>query len=218
MAPIFARAKAATMTLVMVIILGLALPQAAAAHDGHVHGEAAEQAAESQEAASSTAAETEPAEEATSDADPAPLAAAPEQATGGFFALLTNLHPVSVHFPIALLIVAAFAQFLADRHGSEKLADAAAVMAIVGGAAAFVAALFGWIHTGLWFGGDNTMHWHRWVGTSLGIAGPLVAWLAAKRVAHPRAYRSLLYMMALALLFQGYWGAEISFGAGHLWK
>jgi len=217
---LFTRGKAAVFTIVTILLLAATLPQAATAHEGHVHGEAAEQAAEPSNA--QAGAEMEVASELAQSAQILPHEAsaesAAEGASGGFFTLLTNLHPASVHFPIALLLVGAFAQFFADWRGSDKLGDAAAFMTIVGGATAFVAAVFGWIHTGLWFGGDNTMQWHRWVGSGLGILGPVVAWLAMKRGDFPAAYRGLLYMLAAALLFQGYWGAEISFGAGHLWK
>ncbi|MGB3166966.1 MAG: DUF2231 domain-containing protein, partial [Alteraurantiacibacter sp.] len=91
--------------------------------------------------------------------------------------VLANLHPATVHFPIGLLLFAAFAELVAIMRGSARMASAASMAAAAGGIAATIAALFGWIHTGLWFGGDGAMAWHRWIGTALGVAGPLIAWL-----------------------------------------
>ena len=95
-----------------------------------------------------------------------------------------------------------------------RLAQAANVVAVAGAAGAVIAALFGWIHTGIWFGGDSTMHWHRWTGTGLALAAPLAALLAFR--ADRRAFRIVIVLIAAALVAQGYWGAELAQGPDHL--
>ena len=132
--------------------------------------------------------------------------------------VLQNLHPATVHFPVALLLVAALAELLAAARGSASLAAAARVMGVAGGIGACVAALFGWIHTGIWLGGGSTMQAHRWVGTALGIAGLAVAWAGWRQRGGRTMFRALLFAAALAVLVQGYLGGELSHGAGHLWK
>lgn len=132
--------------------------------------------------------------------------------------LMTNLHPATVHFPIALLLLAAFAELASIRRPGGLSRPAASVMAVVGGLGATLAAIFGWIHTGLWFGGEGAMMWHRWIGTGLGLAGPLIAWLALRPGNGRAMLRVLLVSAGLAILAQGYLGAELSHGAGHLWK
>ncbi|MDE1468504.1 DUF2231 domain-containing protein [Aurantiacibacter sp. D1-12] len=128
----------------------------------------------------------------------------------------TNLHPATVHVPIAFLLFAALAEFLSIYRGEARLRSAASVMAAIGGAGAVVAALFGWMHTGLWFGGGDTMQWHRWIGTTLGVSGPLIAWLALRHNASRTLLRVLLAFAAAAVLLQGWLGGEIAHGAGHL--
>lgn len=194
------------------IIACLILVAPAMAHEGHVHGKPDTAQNETQ---ADTPTPSGYAIETVVEAEPAEPEPQPEPTFG---ALLQNLHPATTHFPIGLLIAAALAQALASARKSERLADAAGIMAIAGGIGAVVTAAFGWIHTGLWFGGDNVMHWHRWLGTGLGVAGALIAVAATKRETHPVPYRALLYLCAAVLLVQGYLGGEISHGAGHLWR
>src|SRR3546814_5558009 len=84
---------------------------------------------------------------------------------------LKSLHPATVHFPIALLLMAALTElFVMVRRTPER--EAAVKIMIYGGAAgAVVAALFGWIHTGPWFGGDTVMQLHRWNGMLIAALG-----------------------------------------------
>ena len=138
--------------------------------------------------------------------------------TVGVSNVLKNLHPATVHFPIALLLVAALTQAAALARGSASLDNAARVMAVAGGVGATLAAVFGWIHTGIWTGGDATMQLHRWIGSALGLAGPAIAWLALRPQAGRKTYLTLLFAAALAVIVQGYLGAELSHGAGHLWQ
>src|SRR3546814_18622778 len=60
--------------------------------------------------------------------------------------------------------------FVMVRRTPER--EAAVKIMIYGGAAgAVVAALFGWIHTGPWFGGDTVIQLHRWNGELIAALG-----------------------------------------------
>ena len=194
--------------LLLTLLVALALAGPATAH-GEKHGEEVETPA----AVAAPSAGSEPASmasRATTDHDRA-------SSEAGGAAILKNLHPATVHFPIALLLVGALAELLAMARGSPVLGNAARVMAVAGGAAAFVAAAFGWIHTGIWLGGEGTMQAHRWVGTGLGIAGIVIAWLGWSD-RHRPAMRAMLFAAAIAISVQGYLGGELSHGAGHLFR
>lgn len=125
-----------------------------------------------------------------------------------------HLHPASVHFPIALLLGAALIEALSMARGSASLFNAAGVMTWLGASGAVIAALLGWVHTGLWLGGDATMQWHRWTGTSLAIVAPAAALLS--RRADRRIFRFFLFAIAVMLCDQGYWGGELAHGPNHL--
>ena len=193
------------------LVLALAiLAQPAAAHGGEKHG-AAKAPVQTETPAASAQDGEEPAPP-SSEAPEKPRADSEHASSSG--SVLTRLHPATVHFPIALLIVAALVEMLAMARSSTRLAQAASVMTVAGAAGAVIAALFGWIHTGIWFGGDATMHWHRWTGTGLALAAPLAALLAFR--ADRGAFRIVLVLIAAALVAQGYWGAELEQGSDHL--
>lgn len=201
----FFHAMAAALVLALAI-----LAQPAAAHGGEKHG-AAKAPVQTEDPAASAQDGEEPAPP-SSEAREEPRADSEHASSSG--SVLTRLHPATVHFPIALLIVAALVEMLAVARSSTMLAHAANVMTVAGAAGAVVAALFGWIHTGIWFGGDSTMHWHRWTGTGLALAAPLAALLAFR--ADRRAFRIVIVLIAAALVAQGYWGAELAQGPDHL--
>lgn len=200
------------MTVLVRFILAamlIAVAQPAFAHGPEGHGGEQQDEAAAPAAASAQTArvEAEPAKTAQVDRP----ASQHEDDTASVW---TRLHPATVHFPIALLLVAGLVEALAIGRSSPALASAATVMVRAGAVGAVVAALFGWIHTGLWFGGEPIMQWHRWTGTSLAIAAPLAAVLANRTDRRP--LRVVLFLIALAILVQGYWGGELAHGPNHL--
>ena len=154
------------------------------------------------EAASQTT-EPAPAGEPTADSG--------DSVSGSVF---TKLHPATVHFPIALLLAAALTQVVAIARPSTALESAVRVMVWGGAIGAIFATFFGWIHTGLWFGGSATMQSHRWTGTGLAILATVTAILGIR--GSITSFRSLLFICAAAVLTQGYWGAELAHGSNHL--
>lgn len=201
------------LALMLAFGLALGLSGAAMGHGEEKHGGTADPAPAAAPAPSAAPVPDDAAPgatEETSDHDQASRSA-------GAATVLKNLHPATVHFPIALLLVGALAEALAMARGSQVLAGAARVMAVTGGLGAFVAAVFGWIHTGIWLGGEGTMQVHRWTGTAVGAAGLVIAWLGW-RGGSRTALRLLLFAAAIAVAVQGYLGAELSQGAGHLFQ
>lgn len=134
----------------------------------------------------------------------------------GIAGALKSLHPATVHFPIALLLMAALTElFVMARRTSER--EAAVKIMIYGGAAgAVVAALFGWIHTGLWFAGDTVMQLHRWNGMLIAALGLVAAWIAYRNSQSRLAFRLTLFPLAALLIAQGYMGGELAHGLNHL--
>jgi len=140
---------------------------------------------------------------------------------GHTVAWLGKLHPMVVHFPIAMLIAAAFAEVMSLVTGRYFFAHAARFCAIFGGLSALVAGLLGWF-----FGGfrlvdaDWIMTTHRWVGTAAVIWAVLVAALtfAVHRGATGRwetCYRLTLFVGAGLVSAAGFFGGALVYGLDH---
>ena len=191
----------------------------ASAHGDERHGEPAPVAAPADEARNgeasvrrsdvSTAAAVENAGAGQREAEA-------RRKSGGILGVLKNLHPATVHFPIALFLTAAIAELILIAKPAAELRAAVRIMVYGGAAGAVVAALFGWIHTGPWFGGDGVMQVHRWNGTALAVAGAVSAALAARTTTNRASLRIILFAIATALLVQGYFGGELAHGPHHL--
>lgn len=130
--------------------------------------------------------------------------------------VLGRLHPVAAHFPIALLLVAALAELALMFRPALGLEPT--IRFLVGGGAigAAIAALLGWFAGG-WRLGDRSdvLAVHRWNGTSIAVVSLLAAWFAMRDQRRTRL-RIALFLLAAALLVQGYYGGEMVFGPNHM--
>ncbi|SFP08195.1 DUF2231 domain-containing protein [Qipengyuania nanhaisediminis] len=134
----------------------------------------------------------------------------------GVVGVLKSLHPATVHFPIALFFMAALTELFIIARKGTGLEPAVRVLVYGGAAGAVVAALFGWIHTGLWFGGDTAMQVHRWNGMLIAVLGLAMAYLASRASASRTLLRAAIFSMAALVLVQGFLGGELAHGANHL--
>jgi uncharacterized membrane protein len=139
-----------------------------------------------------------------------------DEGEAGVMAVLKKLHPATIHFPIALFLMAAATELFVMRRKGAGLESAVRVLVYGGAIGAVVAVLFGWIHTGLWFGGDTVMQVHRWNGMLISVLGIAMAYLAS-RPSQSRAWlRASIFSMAALVLIQGFLGGELAHGPNHL--
>ena len=134
----------------------------------------------------------------------------------GFVGVLKRLHPATIHFPIALFLMAALTELFVGKRREAGLEPAVRVLIYGGAGGAVIAAIFGWIHTGLWFGGDTAMQLHRWNGMLIAVLGLVLAALAHRRPESRTALRIALFSMAVLILTQGFLGGELAHGQNHL--
>lgn len=212
-------------TLLLLIATSLLWIGPVYAHGDEKHGEAASVAASSEKRGAHDPADMADmhaqGDQAAGGHDAAVMAHgdaaghADESATGAA-AVLKKLHPATIHFPIALFLMAALTELFVIARRGAGLEAAVGVLVYGGAAGAVVAAVFGWIHTGLWFGGDAVMQVHRWTGMLIAVLGIVLAAL----VRRPRKSRTLLrtgiFSVAILVLIQGALGGELAHGPNHL--
>ena len=135
--------------------------------------------------------------------------------------LIGHLHPVLVHFPIALVIVASVAEAAAIVSGDERWRTLAIGNLRAGAAFALAAALAGWYFAaGLGTDTAPLLEWHRWLGTVAAVmtlAGAFAASSAPRR--SPRellVYRAALLTAGMVVAVAAHLGALLVWGADFL--
>lgn len=128
-----------------------------------------------------------------------------------------RMHPFAVHFPIALFPVALVALVLARRRG--ETVELIRGLIVVAGIGSVIAAALGWLNGGLTVQDtDQVLMLHRWLGTSLGLLGGLLALWAWRRrdSVYGRPMVVALGAVVALLLVQGFLGASVTHGMEHM--
>jgi uncharacterized membrane protein len=132
--------------------------------------------------------------------------------------LLGRCHTAVVHFPIALVAVAAVLESWQLVRRKPDLARATPVCLAIGALSAVVASLFGWFLDASEGGGGELLTSHKWVGLAT-TAAALVALVLVRVPASRRAVLRLTIVAAAGLASAtGYLGGELVFGHNHLFK
>jgi uncharacterized membrane protein len=135
-------------------------------------------------------------------------------------ALTGRLHPMIVHFPIALILIAALAEliFLATR--SPQWQTAAVTNVRAGAVFAIGSAGAGWVLASSHIvEASPALEWHRWLGLMAAIAASTAALMTGKidRPGKPqRLYRIALFSAAAIVAVAGHFGAVLVWGADFL--
>lgn len=136
-------------------------------------------------------------------------------------ALLARFHPLLVHFPIALVIVAVAAEAGAVLTGSRRWRAIAMANLCAGAPFAVVSAVAGWrLASTLGLDPTSILAWHRWLGAA-GAGVTVVAALATlvARRGSPHGlwmYRIALGCAALLVAAAGHFGGLLVWGADFL--
>ncbi len=137
-----------------------------------------------------------------------------------------RLHPVLVHFPIALLIAGLFFEMVSIvvRRNRTKPSPTGLACVALGAIGAGVAAWAGWLNADLETHGRGVadlMETHRWLGIAAAVMAG-VALLAGLIGASGRArgmtaaYRVVLIGTASVVGLAGHWGGSMVYGEGYL--
>ncbi len=130
---------------------------------------------------------------------------------------LGRLHPALVHFPIALFLAAGLAELILFARPASGLEPTVRFLVYTGAAGGVIATFLGWLAGGIRMSDrSETLGLHRWTGTSIAVAGLVAAMLTYRAKPDRTLLRIVIAGIAIALLFQGYWGAEMSMGPNHM--
>jgi uncharacterized membrane protein len=135
-------------------------------------------------------------------------------------ALTGRLHPLLVHFPIALILIAAIAELVCVTNRFPKWHTVA--VANVRAAAAFAvgSAGAGWLlASSRIVQASPDLEWHRWLGIMAALAAVAAALATGEIARVPRRmwlYRAALFLAAALVAVAGHLGAMLVWGADFL--
>jgi uncharacterized membrane protein len=135
-------------------------------------------------------------------------------------AFVGRLHPLLIHFPIALVIAAGLAEFTAIVTANEDWRTVAVGNVRAGAVFAVLAALAGWLLAlAPEMEVSPLLEWHRWLGIT--GAGSAIAAALATRDLRRRAQQVRVYRIALAasvflVAITGHFGGLLVWGVNFL--
>jgi uncharacterized membrane protein len=135
--------------------------------------------------------------------------------------LLGRFHPAVVHFPIALVTIAAVLETLQVVRRKPELHVGTSACVFFGALSGIAAAAFGWLLEDAEGGGGSVVEWHKWIGIAATVISILAALflLGAARSDKARiALRANVFLGAALVGLTGYLGGEMVFGKNHLTK
>ena len=136
-------------------------------------------------------------------------------------ALIGRLHPLIVHFPIALVMVAAWAEGVALATRDYRWRTVAVINLRAGALLALAAAIAGVrLASALGFESSPLLQWHRWLGAAATVLTAAAA-VATFRTAAGSSrdvwiYRIALASAAIAVAATGHLGGLLVWGADFL--
>ncbi len=142
------------------------------------------------------------------------------ETTNWILQLLGRLHPLLVHFPVGLLVVAFFLELYTLKKKSTGLREGITWMVYIGAISASLSALFGWfLKTQDEYSGDLVDN-HQYTGIATAVLAIITALLLKnslkKAVVNLIAYRFMLGVTFVLLSIAGHLGANLTHGEDYL--
>jgi uncharacterized membrane protein len=134
-----------------------------------------------------------------------------------------RFHPVSTHFPVALMFVAVFAEGLAWWTRRDSWLHTVRFLVVLAALGALAAAGLGWINA--YFSSYTgqlapVLKWHRWLGTSTAVwsivcAGLVLAYECREGSPERQRFRGALLLGAALVGISGFLGSALIYGLDH---
>lgn len=141
----------------------------------------------------------------------------PAEAPFWLWHFMGRLHPMIVHFPIALLIFAAILELFTLKKFNSKFRPAIQLLVLIGAVSAIIAAIFGWLLADSDAIEGELVDLHQQVGIATAVLSLLVLFFLQKTTKTHKSnqiliYRSFLFFAALGVSISGHFGASLTHG------
>jgi len=147
----------------------------------------------------------------------------PEQVTSTFWLwrFLGRLHPLTVHFPIVLILIAALLEIFTWRAYRSPLRPAIDLLLPAGVITAAFSVVFGLFLSKDGDYGKDALAVHQWTGIATCLLGGTAWWLSRRAQKKSEnvslnSYRTILLFTALGVIIAGHYGASLAHGKDYL--
>ncbi|MDZ7897666.1 MAG: c-type cytochrome domain-containing protein [Arcicella sp.] len=131
-----------------------------------------------------------------------------------------HFHPVVVHLPIGMLMIAAILEFISRKKGLEVLQPAVAPILWWGMIFAIISCVFGYLLSSSGEYSEDTLFWHQWMGIGVALVA-LGAWYMKKNWQHDadlkKVYMPSIYGLVILLTGTGHLGGNMTHGEDYLY-
>ncbi len=148
---------------------------------------------------------------------------APVAATGTFWLwrFLGRLHPLAVHFPVTLLLLAAILELFTLKKFKSALRPGINLLVITGVISAVISVVFGLFLSKDGDYGADLLSLHQWTGIATASLGAIALFFLLRVVRNNqpaliKPYRSVLFICAVGVSVAGHFGASLTHGKGYL--
>ncbi|MEM7371632.1 MAG: c-type cytochrome domain-containing protein [Bacteroidota bacterium] len=140
--------------------------------------------------------------------------------TPDFVIFLGRFHPLIVHLPIGILILAFVMELLSRKEKYSSIGEATSFVLFWGAISAWGAVILGLMLSQSGGYNEGTLFWHKWLGIFLAI-GASAAWWIKKSPADAsslmkKAYLPLFSLSMVFLLLGGHNGGSLTHGSDYL--
>ena len=136
-----------------------------------------------------------------------------------FALFLGRFHPLVVHLPIGLLLLAGVMEFLARKPKYEALSPAITFTLFLGAISSIAAVVMGLLLA--WGGGydESTLGWHKWMGIAVAVIA-IGLWVIKSREITVGKWLNggLMLAMVLGLSYTGHLGGSLTHGSDYLFQ
>ena len=132
-----------------------------------------------------------------------------------------HFHPVIVHLPIGMLMIAAILEYISRKNKIDVLQPAIAPILWWGMISAVVSCVLGYLLSTSGEYNEDTLFWHQWMGIGVAVIS-LGAWYMKKNWQNDptmkKVYVPSLYLVVILLTSTGHLGGSMTHGDDYLYN
>lgn len=130
--------------------------------------------------------------------------------------LIAHFHPVLVHLPIGILLLAILFHWLSSKEKYAALAAAIPVTYLVGSATAVLSCITGYLLSGTGEYDETTLNLHQWMGILVAFCSAAGYLFSRNKNALQLKWVSVILLVLITVT--GHLGGTLTHGEGYLWK